>query len=363
MIQVPLEIAAKSKVPLAKPVYGTGGQILLCAGTVLEKKYVPRLESLGIHSVYIEGGKVDTDEPISQKFRLQAAKSLKIISQGGDVNKVSIADDVNNILNDILSLGGIIESISNISSYDGYTFMHSVDVCALTMCIGFQLGFERHSLLEMGIGALLHDVGKLKIAPHILNKPGKLNDNEYAEIMKHPLLGYEMIKNHKHVSKRSALMVLEHHERFNGRGYPLRKNGEGVLFFSSICGTVDVYSAMITNRCYREGYPAHEAYELILGMGDSDFDFKVVQAFSRCIRPYPKGTIVRLSDNRIAQVISNDTGHPYLPTVIMLTPKDDAKINLLEAKLTIKHAVKPEDMEEMIQNNEIMVGKTQMPVF
>jgi HD-GYP domain-containing protein (c-di-GMP phosphodiesterase class II) len=355
LIQVPLEIAAKSGAPLAKPIYGAMGQILLRAGTILDKRYIPKLKYLGIHNVYINGGKVDTDEPISQEIRHRAAMVLKDISQGENINSVSIADVVNNILDDILGLRGIIESILNISSYDGYTFMHSIDVCALTMSVGFQLGYQRPSLLEMGIGALLHDIGKLKISPHIINKPEKLNDDEFAEVMKHPKIGYETIKDHKQVSERSAHMVLEHHERFDGTGYPHKKGKQNIHRFSSICGIVDMYSAMITKRCYREAYPPHEVYEMIMGMGDSSFEFKVVQAFSKCILPYPKGTIVLLSNNMVAQVVSNDTGHPYLPTVIMLEPGNDKKNNLVEAKLTIKHVVKPEEMEDLINNNEVEI--------
>ncbi len=354
MIQVPVEIALKSGAKLAKPIYGASGQILLRDGVVLDKRYAGRLQSLGIQSVFIEGGKVKVDEPIAAEVRIKAARALSSVGRG-HINKVNLCSIVSEILEDVLSLRGIVDSLSSISTYDGYTYTHSVEVCVIAMSIGLQLGYKRHTLLELGIGGLLHDVGKLKIPYHIISKPGTLNKKELDLVKNHPVLGYEMVKNHSQVSNRSAAMVLEHHERWDGSGYPDGKAGKGIHHFSAICGVADIYNAMTTARSYRPSYPPHEVYELILGLGSTHFDYDVIKAFARCIVPYPRGSLIRTSDLRIAQVVSNDTEHPYLPVVVFLDDPEDKEVNLLAAGLTVKSAVTLEEKELSLLNRQLPV--------
>jgi HD-GYP domain-containing protein (c-di-GMP phosphodiesterase class II) len=353
MIQVPLEIAVKSGARLAKPIYGTAGQVLLREGIVLNSRFADRLSELGISAVFIEGGKVKVDEPIAVDVRLKASQALGSVGRG--LEKVNLCAIVSDILDDVLSLRGIVESVSSICTYDGYTYTHSVDVSVISMSVGLQLGYKRHTLLELGIGGLMHDIGKLKIPYDIINKPGTLSEDEFDLVKTHTVQGYELIKNHKQVSSRSAAMVLEHHERWDGRGYPDGKKKREIQLFSAICGVADIYNAMTTTRSYRPAHPPHEVYEFILGMGDTFFDYEVIKAFARCIVPYPRGTLVRTSDLRVAQVVSNDTDHPYLPVVVFLDDPEDKEVNLLKAGLTVKSAVTLEEKEFILLNHKLPV--------
>lgn len=352
MIEVPLDIAVKSKAALEKPIYGKSGQILLQAGVVLTREYADRLKKMGIYSVYIQGGRVRSNPVVCEKVRSRAIQVLRSMVQSKN-EKIDVLSVVNEILQDVFKMKGIVDNMLSISTYDGYTFSHSVDVCALAMSIGIQMGFQRSALMEIGMGALLHDIGKIKISEYIVNKPGRLDEHEFAEIKKHPELGYNIIKNHPQITDRSIAMVLEHHERWDGSGYPHKKKGNNIHWFSGICGVADVYSAMVSNRCYRKAYPHHEVYEMVLGLGDTHFDFEIVQAFAKCVVPYPSGILVYTSDGRIAQVTNNNLEHPYLPGVVFLDDDSNEEVDLSKAGITIKRPISLDEIESLTQLKEL----------
>ncbi len=346
---IPLDVAVRQKARLGRPVYGSAGQVLLQQGIVIRESYAKKLRALGISSVHIESEHDEqVEEPVSVNLRIQAAQALKAFGRGEGA-KVNIEDLIENIMQDILAFDGIIENMSNIGTYDGYTFVHSIDVCVLAISIGIQLGFSRERLLELGIGALLHDVGKLKVPHNIINKPDKLSDWEFDLVKMHSAHGVVIVKNHKQVNERSTRIILEHHERWDGSGYPHAKMKDDIHRYSVICGIADVYNAMVTDRPYRRGFPSHEVYELLLGAGDSHFEFKVVKAFSRCVVPYPKGSLVMVSDGRAAKVVSSDPDHPYLPIVCFLGK--DEEVSLLQNKLVVKELLPPEEVEQYIMNS------------
>lgn len=331
MIQVPLAAAIEFGAPLARPIFGLNGQTLLRAGTIMVPQYAERLSRLGISTVYVDSGKIEMVEPIRTTCRLKASEAVKMVASNS--RDVPLQDIVGDILSDIMSFNGIVECLNNISSHDGYTFTHSVDVCVLAMCIGKQMGYSRAPLIELGIGALLHDVGKLKIPHHIINKINEITDAEFDVIKTHSHLGHELVKNHKQVCERSARMVLEHHERYDKSGYPEGKPGKQIDRFSSICAIADVYNAMTTHKTYRAAHPPHEVYEWIMGLGDTHFEFKSVQAFSKCVVPYPRGSIVTLSSGRTAQVLENNIGHPYLPMVVFTDTNEEEYLDLFEERI------------------------------
>lgn len=345
MIEVSLEIAVRLQAPLAKPVYGSAGQIMLQKSNIITASYAKKLQQLGVYSVHIDGGKDKGSEPVvCDVVRQRAAKVLGTLTLN---QKAEVKEIIEKILSDILYFKGTTDNISNISTHDGYTFTHSIDVCILAISIGYQMNFRQSTLLEIGTGALLHDVGKLKIPSPLINKLGKFEDEEFALMQNHSAIGYELIKNHPQVSNRAAIMVLEHHERYDGSGYPAKKTGVNIHMFSAICAVADVYNAMITNRCYRKAHAPHEAYEYILGLGNTHFEFKVVEAFAKCVSPYPKGMAVRISDGNIAWVMDNKTEHPYLPLVVYANDDKDRQVNLYKEGKTIIGAVSPEELEKL----------------
>jgi len=347
MIEVPLGVAVRLQATLAKPVYGQAGQVMVQKDRVVTAMYAERLQQMGISSVYINGGKAeDGERVVCEIVRQRAAKVINTLTFN---QKTEIKEIIEKILSDILYYKGTLDNVSNISTHDGYTFTHSVDVCILALSIGYQMGFTKSSLLEIGTGALLHDVGKLSVPSILINKVERFSDEEFELMQNHTVAGYNLIKSHPQVSERAAQMVLQHHERYDGSGYPHKKSGRDIHSFSSICAVADVYSAMITNRCYRNAHPPHEVYEYVLGLGNAKFDFKVVQAFAMCVSPYPKGMAVYVSDGRIAWVTGNKTEHPYLPNVIYADDDQNRQVNLHKEGKTVRGTVPYDKIEKLEQ--------------
>lgn len=355
MLEVSLEVAVKGKLKLAKPVYGTAGQIMLQKGVVMTPNYAKSLRKLGFHSVYVEGGKVDVHSPVRETVRCRANKVLYALTQGS-VKSDDLREAAALILEDVMALDGVLDHVRTISTHDGYTFAHSIDVSILSLAIAAEMDYSRPTLLEIGMGALLHDVGKIKLPQNTIKKAGKLTHEEMVKIKTHPLIGYDLVHGHQQISLRSKTMILEHHERYDGTGYPHAKQGADIHPFSVICGVADVYNAMTTTRSYRKAFPPHEVYEYILGLGNTHFEFSAVKAFSKVIMPYPKGSMVRLSDGRVAQVAENSSGHPYLPVVVFLDDDTNTQVDLYENGLMIKEPLTSEEVEKLIEGGSLPVS-------
>ncbi|MBC7104746.1 MAG: HD-GYP domain-containing protein, partial [Firmicutes bacterium] len=252
------------------------------------------------------------------------------------INFASVVEQVRSVVDEILAGKAPIGGLAEISSADAYTFAHSVDVCVLSVAAGVRMGHGREKLLKLSVGALLHDLGKTRVPPEILNKPGKLTPAEFAEIRKHPVWGYKLLLEDVdgEADPASALVVLNHHERFDGSGYPRRLAGGDVGEMAMICAAADMYNAMTTDRVYRRALPPHEAYEMLMGAGGSLLDFGVVKAFLSCVEPYPAGSVVRLSTGDAACVVAVDPDLPFRPTVV-LVPSGETVDLKRELSLTI----------------------------
>ena len=182
------------------------------------------------------------------------------------------------------------------------------------------------------MGAFLHDLGKTKVPLSILNKQGNLLPEEFAEIKKHPRHGYDLVKLHNLIDSSSSAVVLQHHERINGKGYPHNLRNGQIHRFAKICSIVDVYDALVTDRPYRPALPPHKALEFIEGGGE-EFEPAFLQNFYRHIAVYPIGTIVGLSNDVIGIVTHNTAGFPTRPVVRVFWTKDFQKVNPYEIDL------------------------------
>jgi len=154
------------------------------------------------------------------------------------------------------------------------------------------MGFSYSELFELGVGSLLHDLGKTRISSEILHKPGKLTDEEFREIKKHPVLTYKILKEKvgDSISPLSLMTALNHHERYDGSGYPCGLKGEKIHDMAGICAICDVYNAINTDRVYRKAVLSHEVYTMLINSGGTMFKPEIVKAFLAC---YPVGSIVR----------------------------------------------------------------------
>lgn len=326
----------KPGMKVGRPLRNSNGQILLKAGVILSEKYISRLKLLGLQSIYIDDGlipDIHVDDVIPEETRVKAIQQVKKLlqahskSMGGGISETDkIYPTINDIIDQLLDNTKLMVELIDMRTMDDYVFAHSVNVCVLALMTGITLGFERPKLFHLGMGALLHDIGKILVPKSILDKPGRLTEEEYAEVKKHPQYGLDILSKNPHVSSLSRLVVYQHHERYNGEGYPQRLKDTEIHQFAQITGMVDMYDALTANRVYRAAFPPHEAYEMIAGAGNYLFDFDIIKPFLSNIAAYPAGSIVELSTGEIAVVISTKKGFSLYPKVRMLLDKEGKAI-------------------------------------
>ncbi|MGI6555010.1 MAG: HD-GYP domain-containing protein [Bacillota bacterium] len=363
MQKLPISLL-KPGMKVARTVYNTDGQVLLAAGMMLNVKFISRLRMLGIISVYVEDslmGGVEVYDVIAEDTRLQARKAIKrlhseasrAVRSGNEpvIDDEQVSETINNIIEDLLSSDDLIVNLSDIRVADDYTFAHSVNTCVLALLTGVSLGFSKSRLHTLGLGTILHDIGKIKVPSEILNKPGNFSQEEYKEIQKHPLYGFEMLRKNQSISLTAAHVAYEHHERYNGEGYPRGLKGNHIHIFARIAGMVDVFDALVSDRVYRKGYLPHDAIEMITGSGNYYFDYDIVKAFIKNVAAYPVGTIVELSTGELAIVIRTPRGCSHRPDVRTFVlkdgiPKITGEISLSsETRILIKRVISEEEYQ------------------
>jgi HD-GYP domain-containing protein (c-di-GMP phosphodiesterase class II) len=243
---------------------------------------------------------------------------MQDVRLGKNIESDRVKRVVNNMIDSIFSNQAALASLTRIKDYDEYTFVHSINVCILCLTLGRHLNFSRDELEQMGIGALLHDVGKMRVPPHILNKPGKLTEEEFNEVKKHPLYTLEVLDKSQGIPESSKQVALQHHERYNGRGYPRGLQGEQIGRFGQIAAIIDVYDAITADRVYKKAIPLHEGIRLIYQGVKEDFSQLLVEHFIQCVGIYPTGTLVLLDSEEIGIVCAVNPEKLLRPNVMIL---------------------------------------------
>ncbi len=207
-------------------------------------------------------------------------------------------------------------SLSRIKSKDQYTFMHSVNVCVLMIAFCRFIGIDRDIIQRVGVGALLHDIGKMKVPDDILNKPGALTDEEFELMKSHVTFGHDILIATKGVPFEAIEVASQHHERFDGTGYPLKLDHDKISRFGQMASLADVYDAITTNRVYHRGLEPAEAIRKIYEWSKHHFNDEFAQYFVKCVGIYPVGTLVRLDSGLLAVVSAPGQRSMLTPTVI-----------------------------------------------
>ncbi|MGD8926658.1 MAG: HD-GYP domain-containing protein [Thioalkalispiraceae bacterium] len=199
-----------------------------------------------------------------------------------------------------------------------YTLTHSVNVCILALTFGRHLKLDRAELELLGLGALLHDIGKLKVPSEVLDKPGRLSPEEFEIMKTHPVEGHKILKSDEHMPLESLEVVLHHHERINGAGYPDNLHGDHISLITKMSSIVDVYDAITSDRCYHDGISPYKALQNIYSWAKNDFDMQLVEEFMSCMGIYPVGTIVELNDGQTGIVLSATEKTRLRPIVLLI---------------------------------------------
>ncbi|MDF3000581.1 MAG: hypothetical protein K0Q48_700 [Bacillota bacterium] len=300
---------------LGDNLYNNYGDLMLTRGTVLSREYVKAIERLQYNGVYIEDDiskDIQIINIINDSVRAQTVKGIKDIfihcEKGSPEVKTDIKSaklQIENIVDQIFANKHLMVNMIDMKVFDDYTYYHSVNVAVLSIVLGVALDLERDQLCNLGFAALLHDIGKVFINKDVLNKPGKLNPAEFEEIKTHSLLGCNHIKKGYGVSNSSYMGILDHHEKYEGGGYPNNLKGDKISWYGRIIAVADVYDALTSDRPYRKAMLPSDAMEYIMASTMSLFDPKVVEVFVKKIAPYPIGTCVRLSNGLTGIVVEN----------------------------------------------------------
>ncbi|GMR16396.1 MAG: HD-GYP domain-containing protein [Gammaproteobacteria bacterium] len=208
--------------------------------------------------------------------------------------------------------------LTQLKSRDEYTAIHSLNVCVLSITLGRSLGMKEDELNELGLGALLHDIGKMQVPLEILNKPGKLTDKEFEIMKSHPANGYKMLLKDETLSKEVLNIVRSHHERLKGQGYPDNLSEKNISYYTKIVSIVDVYDAITSDRVYHDGMTPYEALKCLYEWMPDTYDTELMQAFIRTIGIYPVGSVVELKTGHIGMVVKLSESHRLKPVVMLI---------------------------------------------
>ncbi len=214
--------------------------------------------------------------------------------------------------------------LARLKSQDLYTSLHCLSVSILAMGFGTHLGLPDEKIELLGLAGLLHDVGKMKIDPAILNKPGKLTQEEFEHIKLHPSFGYEALCSQDDIPAAAVQAAHGHHERLDGRGYPQGLDGYQIPFITRVVTIVDAFDAITSHRAYDDARPIQTAYDVLRSGADKQFDGALVQEFIRWLGVFPVGTLVELHTGEVALVLEK---HPQLhlrPKVVVLRDANKA---------------------------------------
>ena len=320
---------------LARPLVSPNGKVLLQAGIKLTRNYINKLSRLGFDTMFIEDEvfqDVEIYSTVSAKTREIAYASLDNLSKNFNeskpqsVNLDEVKNAVQNIISDLLYSRDLLENVMDIQGYDDYTFDHSVNTTIIALIMGISMGWHNGKLLDLGMGVLMHDVGKIKVPSEILNKNGPLTPEEFDEVKKHAEYGFEILRKNHDINILSAHVALQHQERWDGSGYPRGLKGTQIHEFGRLAAVADVYEALISKRVYRNALQPYEAYEYVIANSNKLFEPKVVQnTFSKCITPYPTGSGICLSNGLRGNVVMQNNSFPTRPYVRM-THEGDTRL-------------------------------------
>lgn len=298
---------------IGRNIYSSDGAVLLAKDVRLTDEYIKSLDKLGVSGVYIEdtlSHDIQIKSVISDELRIQAIKSIKgIYNSPENVSRTinTVENLAKSIIYEILNNKNIMVNMIDIKTFDDYIYSHSVNVAVLSSVVGIAMHLEGTKIEKLTASALLHDLGKVFIPKEVLSKIDNFTAEEEKIYKSHPEKGYRYIKQYyNNIPVTTYVGILQHHERFDGKGYPDGKKGEDISMFARILSVCDAYDNMATESPNKKACLPSDAIEYIMANNGQIFDPKIVKIFLRRVAPYPLGTILMLSNGKRAIVIGNN---------------------------------------------------------
>lgn len=329
---------------LGKKIYNEDGLVLLGQNVELTDSLIKRLEKMGVAFVYIHDPRTEdmvVPDIISEETRRVVLTEIrsnfrKIMDDVGHKRSKSphpflgkqFRSALTMLIDDLSSHKDAMMMLTNMSVKDLYLYEHSLNVCIYSSMLGMAAGYSREELMTLGLGALLHDIGKTKIPSEILLKPDPLTQEEYEIMKTHAELGYKLLKDEANIPLISAHCAYQHHERLNGTGYPRGIEGKEIHEFARWIGLVDSYDAMTSHRVYRRAMLPHQAIEVLYTCSGTLYETAQVELFRDKVAIYPLGISVTLHTGEKGVVVDINSAFPQRPIVRIL--EDEAGQDLTQ---------------------------------
>lgn len=328
---------------LGKKIYSEEGLVLLAEGVELTQTLINRLGKYGVDFVYVVDPRTEdivVPELLSEEtqfkaiseirttFRKMMDSSIKNKTAGYSQLGKNFGGIMNLIIDDLSSHQDAMIMLTNISVMDDYLYQHSLNVCIYSTVLGMAHGYNRNELMTLGLGSLLHDIGKTQIPYELLRKNAQLTDDEYTCMKKHTEYGYKLLKDEPNIPLLAAHCAFQHHERLNGSGYPRGIQSDDIHDYAKWIGLVDSYDAMTTHRVYRRAMLPHQAMEIIYAGTESLFEKKKIELFRDKIAIYPLGVNVTLSTGESGTVVGLNALFPQRPTIRVLQSAEGQQLTV-----------------------------------
>ncbi len=321
-----MDAALKEGMILGQDILDKNTVLFLSTGTILTPMHILTLQNMAVGVVNIVEKVSDSglSQPLIIEDRLaseykKSVENFKVIFKETRLGKKLVHDELEScvepLLEEIAGNNNIAKRLWQIESCDEYTYDHSVQVCMIAALLGKWLGYKGHELKEIAIAGLMHDIGKINIPDEILNKPDELTEEEFKIMKTHATLGYVLLMNNKDFEDHTLMAVFQHHEWYDGTGYPHGVKGKDINKYARIITIADVYSAMISDRVYRRRKTPFEVARLIMDSTFGCFDPYYSMIFLNKISQFYVGNIVKLTTGEIGEVVMIPRNEPARPLI------------------------------------------------
>jgi len=326
---------------LGQTLYTEKGDILLRKGVYISSFIINKLQESGYASVYIweDSMEYELEDVIRPEIRQKAINDLRKFTRAiegedpksAEANMSILRAEISTVVDELFNQKEIVVEMVDLKNTNRGLYQHSVNVMIHSVILAVGLGLNKKEVGKVAMAALLHDIGMVFMPSEILAKKGPLTPEEYEKMKAHPQKGFEFLRDHLNIAATVRMGVLDHHEHYDGSGYPKGKKGEGIHLYARIIAVANKYDSIISDRHYKKAMPVGEALEYIMGGGGSVFDPELTRIFIRNINPYPVNTLVKLSDGTVAAIVEV---HPHFytrPVVQVVSGEDKGKrIDLLQ---------------------------------
>lgn len=323
----------KPEMVLAKPIYNVDGRCLVNFDFVLTDKIIERIKTLDYDRVWIKDEFDNVSDYLSDELKLKAVRSVKSIFTGYASNKAAncdpkkldaLKDVIENVVEEIIGNRQCVIQLSNLRNFSNSMYEHAVDVARVSVLIGANMDLNKPQLFALCEAAMLHDIGKTKLSPHLLTKTTEFTKAELEELTKHPSLGYKIMKDTDKFKAPAYIAVLQHHERYDGTGFPEGIKGDKISILARIIKIADAYSNLRSGTANTKAYPQSEVIEYFYADGSRQFDPNILQVFLSKVPIYEIGQVIKLSTGKKAFVAQNNEGALARPIVRIIEDNNTA---------------------------------------